>query len=374
MNTTLFKTHLLALAMAFTSQCSAQPNIEPAEVSEDLAADFETLYKQWKTDKNSFQQVINQSQIEIDPLKQIELKRQFYEKQKDLVQRIPIVTDAARAKWVLEPNASPNAYKWLRDFCLMDASLSKDANVVLLAKTLLTHKDLIPKTDLADIYRVAARCAFHVNDFERCQQYLDSLQELEPLGKFLRDLQNLVNDSSQMWTQEQLRRENDSATGNLPLVAIQTSSGLIVIELFADDCPEVVAGFIELAESGYYGGHELARTDDRSLADWRISDSSTTGPQIPTLRKVSQTGDRGQFRGSLTLLKARDNADCSQFAITLSAPLRQYSNRIAIGRVVKGEEVLAAIQSATIKELETLGRITKVQIVRQSKPESSIAE
>lgn len=374
MTTKLFRIHLLALTMAFASQCLAQPNIEGAEVSKDLAADFENLYKEWNTDKDRFQHVINQSEIEIDPLKKIELNRQFYVQKENLVQRQPAVTNAARAKWLLEPNISSNAYRWLRGFSSINATTYRELEAMVIVDTLLGHKELIPKTDLTAMYRRASICAFQMNEFDRARQYLDVLHGIEPLNLGLSKLRDAAVEYSTLWEIEQSRREEDSQTGNLPLLAIQTNSGIIAIELFAEDCPEAVAGFVELAENGFYDNHELFRAEDRSLAEWRVPAANITESKLNTLRKISQTGDRKQFRGSVIIVKSGENADCSNFAIALCALSQQYSSRLTIGRVVEGYEVIAAIRRQLTKEVTDSGRITKVQIVRRGEPGSSITE
>ena len=136
-----------------------------------------------------------------------------------------------------------------------------------------------------------------------------------------------------------------------PIAVIETTYGIIVIQLFPDVAPGHVDNFVRLANEGYYDGTTYHRVipgfmiqggDPNSKDDDRSNDGqgghSANGPNTVVNAEFSQ--DLTHKRGILSMARAQDpNSAGSQFFIVVADSNfldRQYS---IFGEVIEGMDV-----------------------------------
>ena len=155
---------------------------------------------------------------------------------------------------------------------------------------------------------------------------------------------------------------SNSSAGSTKLYAkLQTSMGVIDVELFPDKAPKTVANFVSLAKSGFYDnvvwhrivggfviqtGDPLTRNGGGDRSRWGSGNSAATIPLEVSSSLRNDAGYLGMARTS-----DPNSASC-QFFINLkdnpflSAPGSQYA---VFGRVVGGMDVVQAIGSVPVR-------------------------
>ena len=136
-----------------------------------------------------------------------------------------------------------------------------------------------------------------------------------------------------------------------PIAVIETTYGIIVIQLFPDVAPGHVDNFVRLANEGYYDGTTFHRVipgfmiqggDPNSKDDDRSNDGqgghSANGPNTSVNAEFSQ--DLTHKRGILSMARSQNpNSAGSQFFIVVADSNfldKQYS---IFGEVIKGMDV-----------------------------------
>ena len=144
---------------------------------------------------------------------------------------------------------------------------------------------------------------------------------------------------------------DSTSASSAPIAVIETTYGIIVIQLFPDVAPAHVDNFVRLANEGYYDGTTFHRVipgfmiqggDPNSKDDDRSNDGqgghSANGPNTFVNAEFSQ--DLTHKRGILSMARAQDpNSAGSQFFIVVADSNfldRQYS---IFGEVIEGMDV-----------------------------------
>jgi peptidyl-prolyl cis-trans isomerase B (cyclophilin B) len=148
---------------------------------------------------------------------------------------------------------------------------------------------------------------------------------------------------------------DSTSASSAPIAVIETTYGIIVIQLFPDVAPGHVDNFVRLANEGYYDGTTFHRVipgfmiqggDPNSKDDDRSNDGqgghSANGPNTFVNAEFSQ--DLTHKRGILSMARAQDpNSAGSQFFIVVADSNfldRQYS---IFGEVIEGMDVVDKI-------------------------------
>ena len=148
---------------------------------------------------------------------------------------------------------------------------------------------------------------------------------------------------------------DSTSASSAPIAVIETTYGIIVIQLFPDVAPGHVDNFVRLANEGYYDGTTFHRVipgfmiqggDPNSKDDDRSNDGqgghSANGPNTFVNAEFSQ--DLTHKRGILSMARAQDpNSAASQFFIVVADSNfldRQYS---IFGEVIEGMDVVDKI-------------------------------
>jgi cyclophilin family peptidyl-prolyl cis-trans isomerase len=145
---------------------------------------------------------------------------------------------------------------------------------------------------------------------------------------------------------------------------LQTTEGVLAIELYDEDAPKTVANFKKLAGEGFYDGVIFHRI----IKDFMIQggDPTGTGTGGPGYQFEDEFNDHKVVRGALAMANAGPNTNGSQFFIvtTGAAPWLDGKHTV-FGRVTAGMEVVdkmeAAETDARDKPLQDIS-ITKIAL------------
>ena len=126
--------------------------------------------------------------------------------------------------------------------------------------------------------------------------------------------------------------------------AFNTSRGEIVCELFARDAPQTVNNFVFLARDKFYDGTVFHRViPNFMIQGGDPTGTGTGGPGYKFEDEVKANPHKHQV-GSLSMANAGPNTNGSQFFITHVATNWLDGKHTVFGKVLKGQEVVNAIQ------------------------------
>ena len=154
------------------------------------------------------------------------------------------------------------------------------------------------------------------------------------------------------------KKEQDTVLlGQATLADIQTSFGVVTVELFPDVAPKTVENFIKLAESGFYNGTKFHRViknfmiqgGDPNSKDDDWTDDGRGGPGYSF---EDEFNEHKVVRGALAMANSGPNTNGSQFFIvTAQATPWLDGKHTVFGRVVgEGMEVVDKIESMATNE------------------------
>lgn len=134
---------------------------------------------------------------------------------------------------------------------------------------------------------------------------------------------------------------------------LETSSGTIVVDLFAKDAPKTVNNFVFLARDGFYDGTVFHRV----IADFMIQGGDPTGSGRggPGYRFEDETKNNPNKHkvGSLSMANAGPNTNGSQFFITHVETGWLDGKHTVFGQVRSGQDVVDAVkQGDTLKSVK----------------------
>jgi cyclophilin family peptidyl-prolyl cis-trans isomerase len=175
---------------------------------------------------------------------------------------------------------------------------------------------------------------------------------------------SLIESYKSRWKDEARYRAEDAKKGDLPQVKLDTSRGEIVIELFEDDAPNVVANFITLVESGFYDGTKFHRVISGFMAQGgdplsKDADPANDGTGGPGYRIKTQESKRWHFRGVVSMANSGPNTEGSQFFITTAHTPHLNGKHSVFGRVIKGRDVADKLAVGDVLKKATVLRKRK---------------
>lgn len=124
---------------------------------------------------------------------------------------------------------------------------------------------------------------------------------------------------------------------------IETSLGVMEIELFEDKAPITTKNFIDLAEKGFYDGLIFHRVIKNFMIQGGCPKGDGTGGPGYTIKDEFDDSLRHDKVGVLSMANAGANTGGSQFFITLVPTPWLDGKHSVFGVVVKGEDVLVKI-------------------------------
>lgn len=138
---------------------------------------------------------------------------------------------------------------------------------------------------------------------------------------------------------------------------IETTKGIIELELSPQHAPKTVNNFVFLAREGFYDGVSFHRV----ISDFMIQggDPTGTGRGGPGYRFEDEVKENPLIHegGVISMANAGPNTNGSQFFITLSSQPHLNGKHTVFGRVVKGQEVVEAIRQGDRMERVQVGEL-----------------
>jgi len=157
----------------------------------------------------------------------------------------------------------------------------------------------------------------------------------------------------ELWDREQQLRQAEEQADDLPRVAIETSRGRIVVELFENEAPNTVANFISLAETGFYDQTKFHRFmpdfmiqggDPNSKPDGTGA-AGTGNPGYYIADEHGQENRRNHFHDSLAMAKqpVPNTAGCQFYLNHRPTPWLNGKHTV-FGRVIEGLDVVRSLR------------------------------
>ncbi len=217
------------------------------------------------------------------------------------------------------------------------------------------NSESLGKPKLAEMY---ASLLYADNRFDESVAALDAIDRAilasdPPLSTRIDSAKKRSEDAATKWQEELSIREVEEIASDLPLLAIQTSKGLVEVELFEDHAPNTVANFISLADSGYYDGilfHRvipkfMAQGGDPNTKEDVSGNPGEGGPGYTIKDEHTIDGHRNHFAGSLSMAKtSAPNTGGSQFFLTHLPTPHLDGRHTVFGRITSGLDVARSIE------------------------------
>lgn len=142
------------------------------------------------------------------------------------------------------------------------------------------------------------------------------------------------------------------AAGGKPVIKLETSKGVITLELDAEKAPITVANFVQYVKDGHYDGTIFHRIIDNFMIQGGGFDADMT--QKPTRENIKNEADNGLKNDKYTIAMARTpdpHSASAQFFINtkdndflnFSAPTQSGWGYAVFGKVTDGIDVVDAL-------------------------------
>ena len=133
-------------------------------------------------------------------------------------------------------------------------------------------------------------------------------------------------------------------------VMIESSKGIIELELYPEHAPKTVNNFVFLAKEEFYDGLSFHRV----ISNFMIQGGDPTGtggggPGYSFEDEVKENPLKHE-KGVISMANAGPNTNGSQFFITHSPQPHLNGRHTVFGKVVKGQEVVNAISQGDMME------------------------
>ena len=126
---------------------------------------------------------------------------------------------------------------------------------------------------------------------------------------------------------------------------LETSKGVIELELFDDAAPNTVKNFVSLIESGFYNGLTFHRVVDEFVIQGGCPIGNGTGGPGYKIPCETQGPKQVHENGALSMAHAGLNTGGSQFFIVLNKNNTQHLNKkhTVFGQTINGFDVVKKI-------------------------------
>ena len=130
------------------------------------------------------------------------------------------------------------------------------------------------------------------------------------------------------------------------IATIDTSAGVMTLDLFAADAPLTVNNFVHLARDGFYEDGQFHRV----IKDFMIQGGCPlgTGTGGPGYRFQDEPVTRKYVRGTLAMANAGPNTNGSQFFIVHAGEAPLPPNYTIFGMLTGGEDVLDTLANSPV--------------------------
>ncbi len=352
-------TALLAPFFCYTIQAEDVPaaQVPPAEA-------FAKVHVEWKRADQKFDDLLARYRSASTDTERETLRKQWETTAEEARMLLPRLKDAALAAYKEAPNKDPEVTRVLVGLVANDVRRD-DYDLAMTAAQVLLDNNCTENA----IYDLAGTAAYCRDDFAAAEKLLKQAHEAEVLSSTGSQYLAEVTRAKESWTKEQKVRKAEAAADDLPRVKLQTSKGVIVLELFENEAPQTVGNFISLVDSKFYDGLTFHRVLPGFMAQGGCPEGTGAGgPGYEIYCECGKDDYRKHFRGTLSMAHAGQDTGGSQFFLTFRRTSHLDGRHTAFGRVIEGLDVLAQLQRRDPSELVRLpepDKIVKATVLRK---------
>ena len=145
---------------------------------------------------------------------------------------------------------------------------------------------------------------------------------------------------------------------------LETSLGVVEVELFEDAAPITTANFLKLAKQGFYDGVLFHRVIPQFMVQTGDPKGDGTGGPGYTIKDEFAPGLKHNVSGLLSMANSGPNTGGSQFFVTVAQTPWLDGKHAIFGKVVEGYDVVEKI--SLVDRDEDDGPVTPVTMKKVS--------
>ena len=152
---------------------------------------------------------------------------------------------------------------------------------------------------------------------------------------------------------------------------LDTSMGMMVVQLYESEVPNTTANFVHLASRGFYDGLTVHRVIKDFMIQGGCPKGDGTGGPGWRIADEFVKGLKHDVAGTLSMANARPNANGSQFFVILAATPWLDGKHTVFGRALGGIDVLQKIGAVEVDGRDRPAKpvtIKSVKIFRDGQP------
>ena len=128
-----------------------------------------------------------------------------------------------------------------------------------------------------------------------------------------------------------------------PIAVLDTSKGVVKLELFASETPITVQNFVKLCKSGFYDGLAFHRVIDGFMIQGGCPRGDGTGGPGYEIKDEFVPSLKHSAPGAISMANHGPNTGGSQFFITLAPTPWLDGKHTVFGRVIEGIDVVQSM-------------------------------
>ncbi|HEX4128619.1 MAG TPA: peptidylprolyl isomerase [Pirellulales bacterium] len=315
------------------------PDKTAAPAKSPAQEQFEKLLAEW-TDVRNDMEDLQITYKETPPGERKPLVARFNELARKGTELEDRLVDAAAKAYRDTKGDDAQAADVLQSFAQHYFASDRFERVLAAARPVLDTKPANPR-----LYSIAGAAAYHTNDYDLAQKYLDEGEKEGALERHSKELLASIPAAKEKWAEEKKIRDEEAKADDLPRVELVTSRGPVVLELFENQAPQSVANFISLVDKKFYDGLAFHRVIPGFMAqggDPKGDGTGGPGYRIPC--ECYRPDHRLHFRGSLSMAHAGKDSGGSQFFITFVRTPHLDGQHTVFGRVIEGMDAVSQLQ------------------------------
>ncbi len=321
----------------------------------DDALTFEQVLEQYNENEIVITRLFSSSPIGF-PKRQIEHMAKIdrlKEKNRQLKNQLD---EAALLSFQQSVNPSPRVCRTVFNIISKKIDLSRGGSNFDPEKALEVAKLMLTKIDQGSELSVTLRqedIAYQgflaANATENYPDAEAMLKRIEDQKVALRSsIRNDFNDSVSKWNREQEIRQREAVSNDLPRVTLETSEGVIVVELFENEAPKTVGNFIHLVENKFYDQMNFFLVLPGRLAQTGCKNDRGTGdPGYKIPCETAGDNVRHHFSGTLSMANSGADTGGSQFFISYQRNKNFDGKKTVFGRVISGMDAVRRLNRVT---------------------------
>ena len=283
---------------------------------------------------------------------------QFRQKMADRAQRVHLLyhrtLEWIGVVWSLEPER-PEVLRYM--LFLLSSAIDSDQyeSAYVLSRELMAQK--VCEKD-PYLYEMAGISAFMVGKFDVARLCFEEAQKRNVQTAASTVCQELIPYYVQAWKTEQTIRQQEQMKGELPRVILETTKGVVELELFEDSAPNTVSAFLQLVRDGAYDGKCFS-----TVVSGLFARTEPVTADTELVKEAAGAEARKHFRGSVVWVQS-DSAGQVNGQVQMNRPMNgqffvmftpapQLDGKYTVfGRVTKGMEVISSFQRVDSRNLD----------------------